>query len=86
MSPYNPAEQAALIEQLTQGVSVPVCPACGTRCTLLAAHPRGDVAYVRRRIVIRCPSCMKSLGLDAHRVETSRSRDPGEGEPGEPAD
>jgi uncharacterized protein with PIN domain len=43
------------------------CPRCGTELTQQPVEPGGAVAYVRRRILVICPECRRSAGLDLRR-------------------
>ena len=71
---YSAEERQALIAQLQDGVSAPRCPHCAGACTVLQIPARSDVAYVRRRVVVRCGACLRSLGVESHEVEDRRGR------------
>jgi hypothetical protein len=60
---YDAAARRRLADALRSGVA-PHCPECGTP---LAAHPigpRADLPYVRRRVLLICPTCRRSAALD----------------------
>ncbi len=61
---YSPAQRRALADAVRKGEQ-PRCPACGA---LLARHeigPKRELAYVRRRVLLICPACKRSVAVDA---------------------
>lgn len=65
MSPsYSPAERRALAEAVRQGQH-PFCPACGVALARHEIAPKPELPYVRRRVLLICPSCKRSVAVDA---------------------
>jgi hypothetical protein len=58
------AEQRRLVAQALREGSRLECPICREALDRSPVPPRGDVAYVRDRILLTCPSCRRSLVLD----------------------
>ena len=67
---YTPRERLELLRQVAAGATGPVCPRCGSSCTVIRAGPRGDVSYVRDRVVVRCAACRRSVVAEAERMES----------------
>ena len=42
----------------------PSCPECAAPLDERAVPPRGDVSYVRDRILLVCPSCHRTAVID----------------------
>jgi hypothetical protein len=73
--PFSAEERRALEEALAAQERL-LCPACGAQLTQQRVAPTTSVAYVRRRVLVICPSCRRSAGVDDRR---KRSRpQPGE--------
>ncbi len=66
---YTPGERLELLRQVAPGAPGPVCPRCGSSCTVIRTGPRGDVSYVRDRVVVRCAPCRRSVVAEAERME-----------------
>lgn len=67
---YTPRERRELLRRVATGVSDPVaCPRCGASCAVIRTGPRTDVAYVRDRVVVRCPACRRSVAADVEAAE-----------------
>ena len=60
---YTPAERRALAEALRKGERLS-CPACGAAVARHDVAPGRELAYVRRRVLLICPSCRRSVALD----------------------
>jgi hypothetical protein len=43
------------------------CPACGARLVRQRVEPGDAVSYVRRRVLLICPSCRRTASLDGKR-------------------
>lgn len=62
---YTPRERRELLARVAGGTCGPVsCPRCGTSCAVIRTGPRADVAYVRDRVVVRCPGCRRSVAAE----------------------
>ncbi|MBT8398120.1 MAG: hypothetical protein HKO65_09675 [Gemmatimonadetes bacterium] len=58
----SPAEEKAIQEELRQsGAS---CPRCRAAFRTTPIPPRGDVAYVRTRVLVECDRCGLRAALD----------------------
>lgn len=66
---YTPRERVELLRRVAAGGHGPVCPRCGSSCTVIRTGPRGDVSYVRDRVVVRCPACRRSVVAEAGDME-----------------
>lgn len=47
----------------------PACPRCGEPMTLRRVPPRDEVAYVRDRLWLSCPSCGRNAVVDRRALE-----------------
>lgn len=61
---FTPEERNRIAASLRAGGEL-VCPACNARLATQPVAPRADVPYVRRRMLIICPSCRRTASLDA---------------------
>jgi hypothetical protein len=61
---YDAAQRRVLATALASGREL-LCPACGSDVTATPVDPPAGVAYVRRRVLVICPRCRRSAGLDA---------------------
>ncbi len=69
---YTARERRELLRDVAGGGSGPVCPRCGTPCAVIHTRPRADVAYVRDRVIVRCPGCRRSVVADAEKAKAKR--------------
>lgn len=51
-------------EERTVPVGPPECPRCGSTIAPHPVEPRGDVAYVRRRVILVCSRCGRRAVVD----------------------
>lgn len=58
------AEQRARLAGLARRAEPVPCPACGSSMSRQDVEPPPDVAYVRRRVWLICPSCKRSASVD----------------------
>jgi uncharacterized protein with PIN domain len=56
-----------LLETAVNSGAEPECPDCRTRLTRQRVEASPEVSYVRRRVLVICPSCRKSASLDVKR-------------------
>jgi hypothetical protein len=63
---FDAAERRALQQALARGAALE-CPGCAVPLTQQRVEPVGEVAYVRRRLLVICPVCRRSAGLDVKR-------------------
>lgn len=61
--PYDAEEERRILATVRES-GRGTCPDCGVVMDERSVPPRQDVSYVRRRIVLTCPSCRRSLALD----------------------
>jgi hypothetical protein len=73
--------QSAVIRASWASGEHPECPDCSLRLDPTDIPPRDDVAYVRRRVVLVCRGCRRSVAVE--RRDEGRSR--GRGGGGDPA-
>lgn len=66
-SNYTPEEEALIARRLRDG-EPPSCPRCGERMAEEDVPPRSDVAYVRRRLLLVCAGCSRSVAVDRRRL------------------
>lgn len=71
---YDRDEKAEILAALRRGEDGPACPACATTLVRRGVPPKEEVAYVRDRIWLLCPSCRRSAVFDRSEVERG---DPG---------
>ncbi len=69
--PYSRAEERALLKVLA-GEDAPRCPVCGASLDVRDLPPREGIAYVRRRLWVVCPGCMRTAAVDWRAVERVR--------------
>lgn len=60
---FTAEQRALLVNAAASGDPVP-CPACGATMVRRPIEPSADVAYVRRRVWLICPSCKRSASVD----------------------
>jgi hypothetical protein len=60
---YDAAARRRLTEALRGGEPLH-CPECGALLTRHAVEPRAELPYVRRRVLLICPTCRRSASLD----------------------
>ena len=61
--PYDAAEEKQILESMKSD-GLGSCPDCAVVMDTRGVPPRQDVSYVRRRLILTCPSCRRSLVLD----------------------
>ncbi len=61
---FNRAEEALIRRAVGLDAGPLSCPRCGGGLDARKVPPRGDVAYVRDRILLVCNGCGRSLVLD----------------------
>ena len=61
MTAFDARERRILLRELARGTANPRCPRCGGACAVIRTPPRGDVSYVRDRVVVRCGTCRRSV-------------------------
>lgn len=61
--PFDAREEREIRENLRESDSPP-CPRCGGRLHLTRVPIPGAVAYVRRRVLVRCPACRTRAAVD----------------------
>lgn len=69
---YDATEMRALVAELRRireaggldDEERPACPRCGAAMTLREVPPREEVAYVRDRLWLSCPSCGRNAVVD----------------------
>lgn len=66
---YDRNEKAEILAALRRDGEGPACPACGTTLVRRAVPPKDEVAYVRERVWLLCPSCRRSAVFDRSEVE-----------------
>lgn len=74
---YDRAEVEALVVQLRRmrgedapdAEDAPTCPRCGAAMTIREVFPREEVAYVRHRLWLTCPSCRRNAVVDRRDLE-----------------
>ena len=64
MASFTGDERRALARALAEGDDDPSCPACGAVLTRQAVRRPEEVAYVRKRVWLLCPSCKRSGAVD----------------------
>ncbi|MGH7504793.1 MAG: hypothetical protein ACRELX_04050, partial [Longimicrobiales bacterium] len=60
---YTREQRQRLSDAVRAGEAL-VCPACGERVVKRAVEPRDDVSYVRRRVLLLCTACRRSVSVD----------------------
>jgi len=58
----SPTEEKAIQEELKEGGAS--CPRCRVALKTTPIRPRGDVAYVRKRVLLECDRCGLRAALD----------------------
>jgi len=58
------AQQKQDLLNAFRGQTTPKCPDCDILLDHLHIPPRSDVAYVRDRALLTCPSCHRTLIID----------------------
>jgi uncharacterized protein with PIN domain len=64
---YDAAARRLLENLLRDGAPLR-CPSCDVELASQRVEPARAVAYVRRRVLVICPSCHRSAGLDVKRT------------------
>jgi hypothetical protein len=57
-------DQLTTLAEVVRKGGHPACPACAVPLDEQAVPPRADVAYVRDRVWLVCPSCHRTAVLD----------------------
>lgn len=67
-SHYTGRQKRHLMDQIVEGLASPRCPGCQGPCAVIRTGPRGDVAYVRDRVLVRCSRCLRSCVVEAREL------------------
>lgn len=65
---YTAAQRRELARALEDDAPL-TCPVCGATLARREVSPSPALAYVRRRVLLICPSCKRSAAIDLPRRE-----------------
>ncbi|MDE2784339.1 MAG: hypothetical protein OXK77_15400 [Gemmatimonadota bacterium] len=68
MDAFTARQKRHLLDQVADGIASPRCPRCRGPCAVIHTGPRGDVAYVRDRVLVRCSRCLRSCAIEAREL------------------
>jgi len=66
--PYDAEEERQILAGMRSS-GRGTCPECVVLMDERGVSPRQDVSYVRRRILLTCPTCRRSLALDRKELD-----------------